>query len=56
MKNISTKLMRNININYDELRNNITYEDYYFNGWLIPKNIKIENLTSINGTLINLIF
>ena len=51
MKNISTKLMKNININYDEIKNNITYEDYYFNGWPIPKNIKIENLTSTSAKI-----
>ena len=45
MKNIYTRLMRNINIKYDHNSNDITYDEYYFNGWPIPKNIKIENLT-----------
>ena len=51
MKYISTKLMKNINIKYDEIKNNITYEEYYFNGWPIPKNIKIENLTSTSAKI-----
>ena len=51
MKSLSTKLMRNINIKYDENKNNIIYDEYYFNGWPIPKNIKIENLTSSSAKI-----
>ena len=51
MKKISTKLMRNINIKYDEIKNNLIFDEYYFNGWPIPINIKIENLTSTSAKI-----
>ena len=51
MKTYFTKLMRNINIKYDENSNKIIFDEYYFNGWPIPKNIKIENLTSTSAKI-----
>ena len=41
-KNIKKLLMKNIKINYDENKNNIKYEEYYFNGIYIPKNIEFK--------------
>lgn len=51
MKKLFTKLMRNINIKHDENNNKIIFDEYYFNGWPIPKNIKIENLTSTSANI-----
>ena len=51
MKTYLTKLMRNLNIKYDENSNKIFFDEYYFNGWPIPKNIKIENLTSTSAKI-----
>ena len=51
MKTFFTKLMKNINIKYDENINKIVFDEYYFNGWPIPKNIKIENLTSTSAKI-----
>ena len=51
MKTYLTKLMRNLNIKYDENSNKIIFDEYYFNGWPIPKNIKIENLTSTSAKI-----
>ena len=42
MKNIYTRLMRNINIKYDNNSNNIAYDEYYFNGRPIPKTSKLK--------------
>ena len=48
MKLLSNELMKNIKFNFEE--NNIKYEEYYFNGIPIPKNIEIKNIqyNSIN--------
>ena len=48
MKILSNELMKSIKFNYEE--NNIKYEEYYFNGIPIPKNIEIKdiNYNSIN--------
>lgn len=51
MKTYLTKLMRNLNIKYDENSNKIIFDEYYFNGWPIPKNIKIENLNSTSAKI-----
>ena len=51
MKNLFSQLMRNIKFNYEEEKNNIKYEEYYFNGIYIPKNIEIKD---IFGTSFNL--
>ena len=46
MKKLFSKLMRNIKFNYEEEKNNIKYEEYYFNGIAIPKNIEFNDKTS----------
>ena len=48
MKILSNELMKSIKFNYEE--NNIKYEEYYFNGIPIPKNIEIKDIkyNSIN--------
>ena len=51
MKRINWKLMKNINISYEEDKNNIKYEEYYFNGIPVPQIIKIENLNSTGGKI-----
>ena len=39
-------LMKNIEISFEEENNNIKYDDYYFNGIQIPKNIEFKEITS----------
>ena len=51
MKKLCSQLMRNIKINYEEEKNDIKYEEYYFNGIYIPKNIEVKDIT---GTSFNL--
>ena len=51
MKRINSTLLRNININYEEDKKNIKYDEYYFNGLPVPQNIKIENLNSTGGKI-----
>ena len=48
MKILSNELMKSIKFNYEE--NNIKYEEYYFNGIPIPKNIELKDIkyTSAN--------
>jgi len=48
MKKLLYAIMKNIKFNYDENKNNIKYEEYYFNGIFIPKNIEFKNITSDN--------
>ena len=47
---INSELMRNLKIYFDENESNIKYEDYYFNGIPIPKNIMFKDikLNSVN--------
>ena len=44
MKNISKLLMKNLKLNF--INDNIKYEEYYFNGLFIPKDIQINDITS----------
>ena len=37
---------KNIKFNYDENKNNIKFEEYYFNGIYIPKNIEFKDISS----------
>ena len=37
--------MKCLNISYQEKSNNINYEEYYFKGIYIPKNIQLNNKT-----------
>ena len=48
MKALSNQLMKSLKFNYEE--NNIKYNDFYFNGIPIPKNIEIKDIkyTSAN--------
>ena len=43
MKNIFNKLIKSIKISYEEKKNIIKYEEYYFN--IIPKNIELKNIS-----------
>ena len=44
MKILFGKLMKNINISFQEDKNNIVYEEYYFNGISIDKDIEISDI------------
>ena len=46
MKKLFQNLMKNIKINYEKEKNNIKYEEYYFNGIFIPKNIEFKDITN----------
>ena len=46
MNSIFVECMRNINITFQEDQNNIKYEEYYFNGIPVPKDIEIKDLAS----------
>ena len=43
MNNITKMLMKNLKLNY--INDNIKYEEYYFNGLSIPKDIQINDIT-----------
>jgi hypothetical protein len=40
------KLIKNINISYNEEKDQINFDNYYFNGVYIPKNFKNEDISS----------
>ena len=45
-KNIlNQQLIRNLKISFNEEQNNIKYEEYYFNGLQIPKDIEFKEIT-----------
>ena len=44
-KKILQELMQSIKFNYEEEKSNIKYEEYYFNGIMIPKNIEFKDVT-----------
>ena len=44
MKKYFIQLMKNINFIYEEDKTNIKYEEYYFNGIYIPKNIVYKDI------------
>ena len=48
MRILFKELMKNIKISYKEEENIIKYEEYYFNGILIPQNIKFKDIGIIN--------
>ena len=48
MNNLFKELIKNTNINFLEKENKIKYEDYYFNGIQIPKNIEVNNIGNFN--------
>ena len=43
-KNLFDELMRNIKISFVKENNSLKYEDYYFNGLQIPKNIEVKEI------------
>ena len=45
MKQLLSKLMKNINFSYEQEKNNIKYDEYYFNGIQIPKNIEFKDIS-----------
>ena len=46
MKELNKKLMKNTKFVYEEEKNKIKYEEYYFNGMFFPIKIEIKNITS----------
>ena len=48
MKKLFRELMMNIKFNYDEEKSKIKYEEYYFNGIFIPKNIEFKDISSMS--------
>ena len=48
MNNIFQELMRNIKISFNEDKNIIKYEEYYFNGIPKPYNIEFKDITNCN--------
>ena len=45
MNTLFQQLMRNIKFSFQEEQSNIKYEEYYFNGIPIPKNISFKNVS-----------
>ena len=45
IKKLLITLMKNIKFSFDENTSNIKYEEYYFNGICIPKNIEFKDIT-----------
>ena len=45
MNSLSLSLMRNLEISFIEKENLIKYEEYYFNGLPLPKDIEIKDIT-----------
>ena len=41
-------LMKNLKISFKEEKNNIEYEEYYFNGMPVPKDIEFKDINSSN--------
>ena len=48
IKMLLSQLMRTLKISFNEEESNIKYEDYYFNGIQIPKNIEFKEIGSCN--------
>ena len=48
MKKLLSTFIKNIKFNYEEEKNDIKYEEYYFSGIYIPKNIEIKDI-SVSG-------
>lgn len=46
MKRLIVTLMKNIKFNFDEIKGDIIYEEYYFNGICSPKNIQFKDITT----------
>ena len=52
MEMLFQQQIKNLRIAYNESERKIKYEEYYFNGIPIPKNIEINDLNSNNFKLI----
>ena len=48
IKTLLSQLMRTLKISFNEEESTIKYEDYYFNGIQIPKNIEFKEIGSCN--------
>ena len=48
MNKLFQNLMKNIKINYEKEKSSINYEQYYFNGLFMPKNIKFNDVNATN--------
>ena len=48
MKSLFQQLMKNMKISFDEKESNIKYEEYFFNGLQMPKDIKFIDKTYNN--------
>ena len=46
IQNIFVILMKNLNISFQEEENSLKFEEYYFNGIQIPKDIQFKNISS----------
>ena len=46
MTKLFSQLMKNINFSYEENKNNIKYNEYYFNGIFAPKNIEFKDISN----------
>ena len=46
MKLLLHKLIKNLKISFEEKENNIKYENFYFNGLPIPKNINFKDIST----------
>lgn len=46
MSSLFSELMRNIKISFVEKENNIKYEEYFFNGIPVPKNVEFQEIGS----------
>jgi len=49
--NFLAKFMRNITLNFSPEKNDIIFEEYFFNGIALPKNIEIKNITSSSASI-----
>ena len=49
--NFLAKFMRNITLNFSPEKNDIIFEEYFFNGITLPKNIEIKNITSSSASI-----
>ena len=45
MNKLLQELMKNMEIKYEEEKKNVKYEEYYFNGIYIPKNVEFKDTT-----------
>ena len=46
MEKLNKELIKNLKISYNKEQSNINYEEYYFNGIQIPKEIEFKEIDS----------